>query len=321
MPGRPPPESLIQAPPPAPGEAAGARRVHVVALEQVHPVIRIAHRRRHRGDLRIAERIIFDHELVLMVHGQGRLVTTADTIPLEPGMLACIGPFVPHRFEADARGMIEHVAIHFDLAPHVPGDDGRLSHRRPYEVRFPRGRRLPPVAAAPLDGDLAKRVCEVVSLHQTDDDLSTARAGATLLRVVLTLLGRSPADASAMPPGGGLDPRVAARLDRAIAWIGENLHRDIDVADVAEVADFSASHLTRLFTEWTGHSPKAFIRRARIDRARKLLADVDLSIKQIAFQTGFKDPYHFSKAFRQIDGLPPSHYREALLAGRGRPNV
>ena len=71
-----------------------------------------------------------------------------------------------------------------------------------------------------------------------------------------------------------------------------------------------------MFNEWTGYSPIEYLRRLRVERARQLLADVDLSIKEIAQRCGFDDAYHFSKTFRQIDGLPPTKYRESLLAGR-----
>ena len=58
-----------------------------------------------------------------------------------------------------------------------------------------------------------------------------------------------------------------------------------------------------------------YLRRVRVQQARVLLEDVDLSIKEIARRVGFEDPFHFSKVFHRIDGLPPSLYREALLAG------
>jgi transcriptional regulator GlxA family with amidase domain len=60
----------------------------------------------------------------------------------------------------------------------------------------------------------------------------------------------------------------------------------------------------------------AYLRHRRVDAARLLLADVDLSIKEIAVRCGFDDPYHFSKVFHQIDGLSASDYRETVLAGR-----
>lgn len=314
MPARQIPASSIQAPPPE--DAGNRRRSHVISLEQVHPLIRIAHRRRSASGLAVPDRIIFDHEIVFIEQGSGRFVSQELAVPFDAGTLLLIRPFLPHRFEGNKSVPTVHLAVHFDLAPQIPGPDDRLSQRPPYEVRFPRGRQLPPVMQVPPKGELARTLAQVVSLREADDELSAAEAGSGLLRILLTMFRASP-DLAAPP--AELDARLVSRLERAVSWIQANLHRDIGVADVADVAGFSQSHLNRLFVEWTGYSPRTFIRRARIAQARKLLADVDLSIKQVAFRTGFKDQYHFSKTFRQIDGLSPSLYREALFGGRSTP--
>jgi transcriptional regulator GlxA family with amidase domain len=87
---------------------------------------------------------------------------------------------------------------------------------------------------------------------------------------------------------------------------------------LARAAGLSVSHFNRLFLEWTGFTPMEYQRRQRITKARVLLGDAHLSIKEIAAQCGFDDPYHFSRVFRQLDGLSPSQFREAKLAGRPR---
>jgi transcriptional regulator GlxA family with amidase domain len=76
-----------------------------------------------------------------------------------------------------------------------------------------------------------------------------------------------------------------------------------------------------LFREHTGQTPMQYLRRVRIERARLMLGNVDLSIKEIAGRCGFDDPYHFSRVFHQVDGLPPTLYREALLAGTSGTRV
>jgi transcriptional regulator GlxA family with amidase domain len=131
------------------------------------------------------------------------------------------------------------------------------------------------------------------------------------------LLGQSSesAAASLLVPG---ELRNRERINRTIRYIQEHLPEPIDVDLLSELADLSPSHLTRLFRELTGRSPMDYLRRARVQQARQLLGDVDLSIKEIASRVGFDDPYHVSKVFHRIDGLPPSLYREALLAGTKR---
>jgi transcriptional regulator GlxA family with amidase domain len=56
-----------------------------------------------------------------------------------------------------------------------------------------------------------------------------------------------------------------------------------------------------------------WLRRLRVAEARRLLADLDLPVKEVGRRVGFEDPYHFSRVFRAIDGLSPSAHREAIL--------
>ena len=87
-------------------------------------------------------------------------------------------------------------------------------------------------------------------------------------------------------------------------------------ADLARAAGLSPSHFTRLFRLWTGLPPGEYLLRKRVEQACKLLGDPTLSIKEVAARSGFDDPYYFSKVFRRVDGLTPTLFREALLAGR-----
>ena len=103
------------------------------------------------------------------------------------------------------------------------------------------------------------------------------------------------------------------RIEQALATLKVS---PVPVTTLARAAGLSVSHFNREFREWTGYSPVEYQRRQRVARARELLANVTLSIKEVAVRVGFNDPYHFSRVFRQVDGLSPSQYRDAVLATR-----
>ncbi len=90
----------------------------------------------------------------------------------------------------------------------------------------------------------------------------------------------------------------------------------LSLSACAQAAGLSPTRFAHRFRELTGYAPMEYLRRLRIDQARRLLADQSLSIRAVAERCGFTDPYHFSRVFRTIDGLSPSLYREAALAGR-----
>ncbi len=85
-------------------------------LGRVHPQIRIAHE--NCGPLNIGERIIFDHEFVLITRGEGELVADGNSIDFRAGDLLFIPPFVPHSFTSKIS--VTHIAVHFDFAESVP---------------------------------------------------------------------------------------------------------------------------------------------------------------------------------------------------------
>lgn len=273
-------------------------------------MIRIAHVR--SGPLEIAERIIVDHELVLILDGHGEVSFPGETVRYRPHDLLVIGPFVPHRFSASGTGAARHLAVHFDLAPGVPPTGARLAERRPYAVVFPRGLALPRVGK-PLPGDGIEPALLEIVRRVSRGGPTDAIAASGLLQSVLARLLESGRPAGVRPEGDG---RTMARLDRAVERIEREFASPLAVADLAKSAGLSPSRFTVLFTGWTGSSPYEYLRRFRIRQACRMLESPDLSVKQVAARTGFADAFHFSKAFHALIGVPPTRFRDQALAGR-----
>ena len=71
----------------------------------------------------------------------------------------------------------------------------------------------------------------------------------------------------------------------------------------------SRSQLFRKMKALTDYSPSQFIRTYRLQKANELLQSSDLTISEISWQVGFKDPSHFSKSFQEEFGFTPSATR------------
>jgi AraC-like DNA-binding protein len=284
------------------------RKVYPISLGQVRPVIRIAHQ--VAGPVQIEERIIFDYELVLFLKGKGTMCWESKEIPFGPHELFCVSPFVPHAISAD--GACEHVAVHFDWAPGIPVS-ATLSDRMPYEVRLPSGLKLPERTELVAGDRNEDELQQLAVAWQSGEPLGALVAISCLLRVLVSLLRQGRGEAMTDDAG-----RSRVRMEKALALLDDPSAPSKTPATLARAAGLSVSHFNRLFLEWTGFTPMEYQRRQRITKARVLLGDAHLSIKEIAAQCGFDDPYHFSRVFRQLDGLSPSQFREAKLAGRPR---
>lgn len=101
------------------------------------------------------------------------------------------------------------------------------------------------------------------------------------------------------------DPVVAASL----RFIRDHAQRPIDVIDVAEKVGLSRRSLETKFARMIGRTPAKEIRRVRIERAKKLLAETTDPITHIVFATGFNSRQVFSSIFHRETGLTPTAFR------------
>ena len=114
-------------------------------------------------------------------------------------------------------------------------------------------------------------------------------------------------------PYGGL-PRE--KLVRAVEYIQDQLHADLTVSGIAQVADMSADHFTKLFKESTGQSPYQYVVQARVRKAKELLTTGKFTISEAAHHVGFVDQSHLTRHFKRVFGLPPKR-----LLTRRRPQI
>jgi AraC family transcriptional regulator len=95
-------------------------------------------------------------------------------------------------------------------------------------------------------------------------------------------------------------------------YIDEHLPEDISLATLAELARLSPFHFVRAFKQSFGLPPHRYLSSLRMERAKSLLADPDVSVTQVAFNLGFSETSSFTTTFRKHTGLTPTAYRRGL---------
>ncbi|MCD2198164.1 helix-turn-helix domain-containing protein [Actinomycetospora endophytica] len=98
------------------------------------------------------------------------------------------------------------------------------------------------------------------------------------------------------------------------AWALGHLDRPLDLADLAGHAALSERSLLRRFHDEVGASPKQWLMRARLDRARRLLETTDLTMGEVAREAGFPSTAALRQRFATTLGTTPSSYRSAFRA-------
>jgi AraC family transcriptional regulator len=110
-------------------------------------------------------------------------------------------------------------------------------------------------------------------------------------------------------PSGGLSKSLLKEIHE---YINENLSENVSLVELAALAKMSTSHFSRLFKQTFEQSPYQYITHCRIERAKKLLSQVDVRIADIPQQVGFYDQSQFTNAFRKSVGVTPKKYRSNL---------
>jgi AraC family transcriptional regulator len=104
---------------------------------------------------------------------------------------------------------------------------------------------------------------------------------------------------------------VDRRLRRAVEFMHDNCARELGLNEIAEAAYLSPFHFARLFKKITGATPHAYLASLRVERARRLLAETDLTLADVGARVGYESQSHFTKVFREATGLTPRAFREA----------
>lgn len=115
---------------------------------------------------------------------------------------------------------------------------------------------------------------------------------------------------SAQQAQSAVDVQNPNVIERAITRIQDDFQRDLNMKLLAQELSVSYSWFRHTFTAHTGLSPHQYLLELRLVRARTLLAETNLSIKEIALQTGFEDELYFSRLFRQKLNVTPSQWRD-----------
>lgn len=102
---------------------------------------------------------------------------------------------------------------------------------------------------------------------------------------------------------------IPLSVQRACDYMADNIGKLIQIADVAQEACVSQSHLNLLFRTYLGVSPRQYLINIRMNLARRLLLDPLVNISDVAQQCGFANLYYFTTSFTRIHHVSPSVYR------------
>ena len=109
---------------------------------------------------------------------------------------------------------------------------------------------------------------------------------------------------------GGLGP---ARLRLVKELVHAKMEDELTLGEMAQSAELSPAHFSRMFRKSTGETPHQFVLRQRVERAKEMLRQAEMRVLDVAVACGFKTQQHFARVFRRICGASPTEYRYEVL--------
>jgi AraC-like DNA-binding protein len=233
-----------------------------------------------------------DH-LMMCIGGHGYVVVDGKKSHLQAGQLIIIPRHCPHTYWAAEDEPWSTFWMHF------------LGEDADYYVE-----RIPHVAEPVAIDETTRQEAERL-FRDCLDTLENGYALPTLIyaaqsaqHILSLLLFRNPA----LP----MEQRAESRrlkCDAVIEYMHSCIAEPVTLEQLAREADLSVSHFSEMFREQTHHSPMSFYTHLRIRAACRLLDLTRKPVKVVAMETGYGDPYYFSRVFKKVMGISPEKYR------------
>lgn len=229
------------------------------------------------------------YSIEYVARGCGEVRLKEHTFLLRPGRLFSYGPGIPHRITGDATNPLVKYFVDFSgmkataLLRSCGLTPGRVS-----EV-------FPANALQPLFDELIQAGLQVRCENEV---LCVKLLECLALRV-----------AGSCAPLEGVGTLAFTTYQQCRRHIEQHSLRLRTLEQIASECHVSNAYLCRLFRRYDNQSPYQYLLRLKMNYAAECLQQPGALVKQVAEETGFTDPFHFSRVFNSVFGLPPIAFR------------
>lgn len=241
----------------------------------------------------------YDAELILVINGHGKIRVRDTGFDLSAGDVVLVNSFDPHEFMAidnSLRVIIVQISNHF-LREYY------------YQVR---NTVFLDVLLKPCLGNnydiFVKDILDLAKHYFTSDtfyEFQCIRA----LSELLYLINSNSRTTVLTDDEYTRKKRLNLRFNRISAYIETNYQEKITLSDIAKQENLTVTHLSHIFTKYFGMTFQQYLTKKRLEHALRLISDAQLSLTDIALESGFSDLKYMTKAFETTLGITPKEYQ------------
>ncbi len=235
------------------------------------------------------------HAIEYVAEGGGELKIGGNSYALNPGIVFSYGSGIPHVIRSDPDNMLQK-----------------------YFVDFTGTRAVSLLKTIAMEKGACVRISNPQIIAGIFDQLQYAgisrgansgRISALLLETLVLLIRET------MFSGHETANFAAATYHRCREHIGRHFNSIKTLDEISESCGIDKAYLCRLFKKFSGTSPYSHLMKLKMNSAAVRLKTSELTLKSIALENGFKDPYHFSKSFKKTYGISPDSFRKESSSG------
>lgn len=230
--------------------------------------------------------------LLFCVYGKGKIVYDTMDFTLEKNQLTIIEANRNHIYYADECDPWSIYWIHFN---------GDLSCEY---YNYIMKENEPVITVSPLKhSNLVKQFEQIYYLHEKGYSINNMIYINKLLGVFLTSIIHDGKN------NYGNNCGDCGFINQCIEYMNKNIDKKITLEGLSNHLFLSKNYLIHVFKESTGYSPIDYFIHLKMQKACQLLDTTNKSIKEISKILGYKDPYYFSRVFKNNISLSPNNYR------------
>lgn len=274
------------------------------------------------GEL-LRERVIFDYELIYIKEGKAVFTIEDHAYMGEPGDIFIFRPKCRHSIKVDPKGHLIQPHVHFDLIYRENRSDIPISFKNIDEITEKESRMFHPDI---LDDFCSPFPChfhphdikyiefllfEVIGEFNHPVDHYDPYQELRIVRLFLNLWEQVVNEARySLKPIKNPQKENAKRIR---LYIEHHISRAITADELSKAVCLSQGYMFKIFQEFYKVSPMHYHSLLRIQRAKSMIRNTNMTITEVSNRLGYHNVQDFCRAFKKIDGFSPNSYKHSVL--------
>lgn len=248
-------------------------------------------------------------ELNIVKRGNGYYVINGKRYDISPGDIFVINNKEPHMAVHDDDFLIEVLIFDVNL---LWSNKGISNFLTPFFSRK-EGSSHKISVSNPRQLEMSQ-FFEKIALEYKNKEIGWKMSVEALLMYLLTLIYRCYDEKQELEETNDNFQKMYSRISTVLEYVSDNFKEEIKLDDLAKKVSLSNHYLCKCFKKVTGRTIFEYIEQMRIQNSCYLLRATDLSIMEIALESGFNSVNFFNRTFKKIMGVTPKEYRQTILS-------